>query len=446
MDPLGRSRQLYLGAGAGMLCGGCEGERERHAPYGTGLVSGFTFAEIARRPGTVRALGPALVGRIPDSIAGTCIVVLVRTVTGSFAAAGVAAGAFSVGMAVSAPFAGRTMDRIGQRRVLPVMAAAFGAVLVVIALAAGALGGAGIACLAAVAGLTRPPLEAAMRALWPALVPPSQLDAAYALDSTVQELIWIAGPLLLAALLATGLPRLPLLACAGLSVAGTVAYAAGTRTGGNDWATRDGRTGGDGRATGDGGTRRPLSSGRLRVLLGSVLLYGVSTGILTVSLVAFATAHGGAGWAGVLIAIWGVASLVGGITFGGRNWRWPVERRAMAYLGAFAAALALLAAAPSLPWLALAMIPLGLPLAPWLGSLSASVQRASPAGATTEAFTWTFAVVTVGQSAGSAAGGMIIQGAGVAAAFVAAAGACAIGTALGLAFLGRVSRDGGAAR
>jgi predicted MFS family arabinose efflux permease len=268
-----------------------------------------------------------------------------------------------------------------------------------------------------------------MRALWPRLVPPSQLDAAYALDSTVQELIWIAGPLLLAALLATGLPRLPLLACAGLSAAGTTAYAAGGRP------SAGARPSGGGQSDRARAGGRPLGSARLRVLLGAALLYGVSTGMLTVSLVAFAVAHGGAGWAGVLIAIWGLASLAGGVAFGGRSWRWPVERRAMAFLAAFAAALALLAAAPSLPWLAAAMIPLGLPLAPWLGSLSASVQRASPAGATTEAFTWTFALVTVGQSAGSAAGGTIIQGAGVAAAFLAAALAGAIGAALGMAFL-----------
>ena len=40
--------------------------------------------------------------------------------------------------------------------------------------------------------------------MWPRLVPPSQVDAAYALDSTCQELVWIGGPLLLALLLAGG--------------------------------------------------------------------------------------------------------------------------------------------------------------------------------------------------------------------------------------------------
>jgi predicted MFS family arabinose efflux permease len=106
----------------------------------------------------------------------------------------------------------------------------------------------------------------------------------------------------------------------------------------------------------------------------------------------------------------------------------------MAFLAAFAAALALLAAAPSLPLLALAMIPLGLPLSPWLGSLSSSVQRAVCADAVTEAFTWTFAVITIGQSAGSAAGGVILQRAGTGAAFLAAGALSAAGAAGGLMF------------
>ena len=49
-------------------------------------------------------------------------------------------------------------------------------------------------------------------------------------------------------------------------------------------------------------------------------------------------------------------------------------------------ALLLLAAAPGLVVLALLMIPLGLRLSPWLGSLSASVQRAVPSASSTEAF------------------------------------------------------------
>jgi predicted MFS family arabinose efflux permease len=375
---------------------------------------GLAYLRILRRPATARLLAPALAARIPDSIAATAIVVLVRSATGSYSDAGLAAGAFGVGIAVSAPLTARAVDRLGQRRVLPVLAAAFAGALVILAL------GSGVAALAlaAVAGLTRPPIEAALRTLWPRLVARGQLDAAYALDATVQELIWIAGPLLLAVLLATGSRPLPLIACAVLSITGTAVYAMGLHT---VPGTR-----GTGAATAS-----PLRQGRLRVLLVCGACYGVSAGMLNLTLVAFASAHGGVAWAGVLVAIWGAGSLAGGLVYGSREWQRPVEGRAMAALALFGATLMLLAAAPGLIVLGVLMACLGIPLSPWLGSLSAAIQRAAPAGSSTEAFAWSVAVITVGIAAGNAIGGAVIQSANSAAAF-----ACAGGLSLAAAIFG----------
>jgi predicted MFS family arabinose efflux permease len=362
-------------------------------------------------------LVPALIARIPDGIAATAIVVLVRSVTGSYSTAGFAAGAFGIGTAASAPFTGRALDRLGQRLVLPVLAAAFALALVVLVVAAGSLGAAEFDVLIVAAGLARPPIEAALRTMWPRLVSPRQVDAAYTLDSTAQEFIWIAGPLLLALLLAIGSPRLPLIACAILSVAGTVLYTLGLRHVPERKAVSSARS--------------PLRHAGLRILLVCAACYGVAAGILNLALVAFAGSHGGVAWAGVLVAIWGLGSMAGGLLYGSRDWSGRVELRAMGCLALFGAALVLLAAAPGLIVLALLMIPLGVPLSPWLGSLSASVQCAVPAASSTEAFAWTFAAVTVAMAGGSAFGGMIIQEAGVDAAFLAAGGIGLAGAAFG---------------
>jgi MFS family permease len=398
---------------------------------------------VLRLPGTGRLLPPALAARIPDSITATSIVVLVRAVTGSSATAGVAAGAFGIGTAVSAPAAGRALDRFGQRRVLPLLAAAFGCTLTAVALTAGSLAGgslaggslaggslaggslavAGLVALAALAGLARPPLEAGLRALWPALVPPALLDTAYALDSAMQELIWIGGPLLLALLLAVGSPRLPLIVCGVLSVAGTFAYASSSRV------PREGRA----RVT----AHSPVRSPRLRLLLGMCACYGAAAGVLNLALVAYAAAHGGVAWTGVLVAIWGAGSLVGGAVYGSRHWHTRVEWRATGCLALFGAMVMLLAAAPSLAVLALLMILPGLPLSPWLGSLSASVQQAAPGSAATEAFTWSFAVITLGIAAGNALGGVITRQAAPSAAFLLAGAFAVTGAALGALRLSR---------
>jgi predicted MFS family arabinose efflux permease len=123
--------------------------------------------------------------------------------------------------------------------------------------------------------------------------------------------------------------------------------------------------------------------------------------------------------------------VAGGLLYGSREWGGPVELRAMGCLALFGTILLLLASAPSLVVLALLMIPLGVPLSPCLGSLSTSVQRAVPSASSTEAFAWRFAAVTVAMAGGSTFGGMIIQEAGVHAAFLSAGGIRLAGVAFG---------------
>jgi len=380
------------------------------------------YLHILRRPGTARLLLPTLAARIPDSIAATAITVLVHSVTGSYPLAGLAAGGFGIGTAISVPLTGRALDRLGQRRMLPALAAAFAAVLVAMAVTGAHAGAGTLAALAVAAGLCRPPTDAALRAMWPRLVRRDEVAAAYALDSTAQELIWISGPLLLAALLATGSTRVPLLACAAATAAGTAMYSMALRgvPAGRDTA---------------GSAVSPLRSGRFRALLVPAACYGAAGGMLNLGFVAFAAAHGGVAWVGVLVAIWSAGSLAGGLAYGTRNWRAEVEGRAVTCLALFGATLALLAAAPDLAVMAVLMIPLGLPLSPWLGALSASVQRAVPAAGSAEGFAWTFAVIKISMAAGSASGGVIIQAAGARAGFLVAGGLALAGAGLGALWL-----------
>jgi predicted MFS family arabinose efflux permease len=383
------------------------------------------YLAVLRIGGVPRPLVSSMVGRIADSVASLAIVVLVHATTGSYSAAGVTAAAYAIGTAAGAPLAGRALDRAGQRRVLPALAGAFGLSLTALALTAGRLDFGGVLFVAAIAGLTRPPLEAALRALWPRLLASDRLDLAYALDSTLQELVWIAGPLLLAGMLSAGAERLPLLGCAALSVVGAASYAASP-----DLPAGEVRPGRD--------RLGPLRSPRLRRLLASAVGYGIAVGILVVALAAFASAHGSPAAVGALIAIWGAGSLVGGIVYGSRRWSGPVEQRALVLLVALGAALMLLAAAPSLPVVALLMLVVGLPLSPWLGCLSAAVQRAAPSRSAAEAFTWIFAVITLGDASGNAAGGALIQLAGPGIAFLIAGGA-----ALGGAGVASLMRERG---
>jgi predicted MFS family arabinose efflux permease len=111
-------------------------------------------------------------------------------------------------------------------------------------------------------------------------------------------------------------------------------------------------------------------------------------------------------------------------------------------LGLLAVLLVPLAAATSVPLLAVLMLPLGIPLSPWLGTLNETVQRAVPAGRRAEAFAWVYSLIAIGIATGNATSGPTIQHAGPGAGFLLAAAAAATGTGVGaLALLiGRSSR------
>jgi predicted MFS family arabinose efflux permease len=189
----------------------------------------------------------------------------------------------------------------------------------------------------------------------------------------------------------------------------------------------------------------PLGVARLRALAAAGALYGVATGTLTVALTAAAAGYGDRAGVGLLVAVWGIGSLAGGLAYGTARWRGPVERRAVSALAAFAAALALLCLAGSFAALAALMLVLGIPLSPWLGALSACVERAAPDDMAAESFTWTFAAVTVGAACGNALGGVLAQAAGSRAAFLGASAAAFAGTALAARRRGS-PRDRGARR
>src|SRR5439155_21537395 len=114
----------------------------------------------------------------------------------------------------------------GRRIVLLSLALTFAVVLVVLVLSARHVAIAVTVMLASLTGVSRPPLEAAMRGLWASIVAAPQLQAAYLLDAIGQDVIWVGGPLLLSVLLLMGGPSSALLACAACSAVGTIAYTA----------------------------------------------------------------------------------------------------------------------------------------------------------------------------------------------------------------------------
>src|SRR5580692_5631796 len=191
----------------------------------------LTYVGLLTLPGAGRAFGAAAVARLSFGMAGLSLLLLIHQATGSFAAAGVAGGAFSAGT-LTAPVKARLIDRRGQRVVLPLLGLGAAAAMLAMALLDQAADRNPLPYIAAcaAAGALMPPVGAAMRARWAVITGGGRnLERAYSLDAATEETPFTAGPLLTGVAVTAAGPVLPMLVTATLLAAGCVLLAgAGT--------------------------------------------------------------------------------------------------------------------------------------------------------------------------------------------------------------------------
>jgi MFS family permease len=336
------------------------------------------------------------------------ILLLVRLESGSFALAGVAVGAFTLSSAATTPAQGRLVDRLGAKPVLVGFAIAQAAGMAGVVLAAELRAPSAIlVVVTAIAGAMTPPLSACMRALWPRVAPTGDaLEAAYQLDATSQEVIWTSGPLLVAVAIALGSPAAAVLLCAAITIAGTVWFATAPGTS---------QLRGVGRSV-----NRPsaITASGLRIMLVTTLLMGLGLGAVEVALPAVAVHAGSHAAAGILLGLWSIGSLLGGLTYGSRPWGPAMTSRYPALMFLIALTTVPLSFASGLA----AAIPLsllaGVGLAPTMACQYALIGAVSARGTATEAFAWTSSALVAGLAAGNAAAGPLVQAGGISRAFV----------------------------
>jgi MFS family permease len=377
------------------------------------------YLDVLRTPSVARLLSAAVVGRMPMAMAGLAIVLVVREAGGSYAVAGMVAGAYSVALALTSPLLGRLVDRVGQTRVLVGCAAASAVGFAALAAAGGRVRPVALAGLAALAGASIPPLGACMRALWSDLLAhDGQLQAAFAVESTVQELIFVIGPPLVALLAAAFSPAAAVLGTAVLLLVGVGGFAATPVS--RAWRPRR-------RAADWAGA---LRSPGIRAVLATIVLLAAAFGTVEVTVVAEAEQLGSRALAGPLLALWAVGSIVGGLAFGARASDRGPEQRMVGMLALVVAGIALLSVATGLVQLAAGMVLAGLGIAPAIACLYLLVDRLAPAGTVTEAFTWVTTAFSSGIAAGQALGGTLAEQVGTDRAFLVAAAGTAAGALL----------------
>ena len=369
-----------------------------------------SYRRILAVPGGLAFSGAGMVARLPISMMGLGIVLLVQAATGSYGLAGTVSATYVVANAAFSIIQGRMLDRLGQARVLV-------PVVLVFALAAGLLLGSVQAgwprwttwALAAVAGAALPTAGSCVRARWSHVLRgrPRDLQTAFALEAVVDEAVFILGPILVTVLATAVHPVAGLSTAVAAGLLGTLALAAQRRT---DPPPAPPRAAGV--------SRDPLPWRTLVPLLAVQVALGGLFGAAEVVTVAFADEQGSKAYAGPLLALWAAGSLLAGLVTGGISWqRGPDLRVRLGALG-MCGAMAPLALIDSVFWMGAALLLGGCAIAPTLIASTSLTERTVPPGRLTEGMALLHTGVVAGVAPGATIAGFVVDHSGASTAYL----------------------------
>jgi MFS family permease len=349
----------------------------------------------------------AFLGRIPYGMEGLAAVMFFSEQSGSYAIAGLVAGAIGLGIAVGTVIQSRRIDRRGSTALLPlgVLHGLFVALLIV----SGMQGwpSAASVALALGTGLALPPTSSAVRGLYPAGLGDRRhlLHSAFALDSALTEFTYVAGPALVSLLVLTADPAAALALSALAALAAIVVLMGATAH--HPMPRRQS-------SSVSGALRAP---GLVTLVLASMPL-GFAFGVMEVAFPALAADAGSPSAAGMMFVALATASALSSMSFGALASRLgPVSIVAVGSAGY--PLVTLLPAAGSSPLaVALLLLPFGLLNGPWISGRNLLTGEVARAGTATEAFAWVLTAMLLGTSLGNVVGGVLVEEAGWRAALV----------------------------
>ncbi|MBX3086931.1 MAG: MFS transporter [Cryobacterium sp.] len=350
-----------------------------------------SYWNLLKTRGVARIMSAQLLARFPGGMLSLAFLLHIERIHHSYGAAGLVLAAMSIGQAIAGPLTSRWMGVWGMRTVLILTATVCTTALGVIAFAP-KLPIPVYMAIGLIAGLSNPPIQPAVRTIYPKLVNSKQLTPLFSLDASAQEVIWVVGPVI-TTFVATQIS--PVVA---------IALAMCFLVFGGIWFITSPEV---------GRVRIPRAKRKVgAVLVRPPVMLATVCGFLLVGACAaieagvVATFGHDSPDSGFVLAIFSIGSLIGGLAFGHFPiGPWALARRMfIMFVG-----MALAAASLNFWWLAITLALSGIGIAPALAVMFTIVSASVKFSETAEAYGWIGTGQLIGAALGSAAAGFMID-------------------------------------
>lgn len=358
------------------------------------------YAVVYAKPGAARFSISGAVARFPMSMAGIGILLMVQTINDSYALGGKIAAAYIVAQAICSPQIAKLVDKQGQAKVMrpAILVSAF----TLAALIACTISLAPVWTLyvfAILSGATIGSVGAMVRTRWTVIIDdPKELHTAYSLESTIDEMIFVIGPIAATLLATLVAPYAGLIVPLVLMIVGGFWFLSYKDTE-PPIITYDK----------DDVVKSVLRNPALLCVVAVFICVGSLFGATDVSTLAFAEEQGSKSLGGVILAIFALGSGISGLAYGARQWGSPLWKRFALGIFVLACGVSLFLLATNLWALAGVMFVTGFAISPTLINGNNLIQVVVSPRQLTEGLTWIGTALGGGVSIGSALAGSQID-------------------------------------
>ncbi len=334
--------------------------------------------------------------RFPVAMRSISCLMLISATTNLLQTAGIVAGTLMVSQAIASPVLGRLADRFSQRKVLLVTCS--GHVIAIVALIAMVLLNAhlwAIMIAAVCIGFLSVPVDGFIRTRWASMVTDDALKTAYALETVLDEIVFLLGPLIAIGLSTIWHPASGLALCGVLTLGGSIALVIHRRS--EPAIVQKTK----------GNTQRAIGLIWVRSLMISYAAVGIFLGSIDVMMVAFAKEVGNPTLAGVILSICAAGSMVGGTYYGAINWSISQPRLLLFTSTTLCIGTIPLIFTSSPIIMCISAFMAGLSVAPLLITCSNLLESLTPKSCLSEGFSWLSSAGWMGFSLGVSVGGQL---------------------------------------